>query len=68
MDYWGMEAAHIVAHDIGGAIAQRLAIFSPERLRSLTLIDVVSFDSWPSRRIKAHLYRRTIQLGQLLKG
>ncbi|MBS8227471.1 alpha/beta fold hydrolase [Vannielia litorea] len=50
LDHWGLEDAHIIAHDIGGAVAQRLAIFSQPRVRSLTLIDVVSFDSWPSKR------------------
>ncbi len=50
MGHWGLKDAHIIAHDIGGAIAQRYAVFSPERLRSLTLIDVCSFDSWPSKR------------------
>ncbi|WP_428526051.1 alpha/beta fold hydrolase [Roseibium sp.] len=50
MAHWRLERAHIIAHDIGGGVAQRLGVFSPERLRSLTMIDVVSFDSWPSRR------------------
>lgn len=50
MTLWGLDQAHIVSHDIGGAVAQRLAMFSPERLISLTLIDVCSFDSWPSKR------------------
>lgn len=47
---WGLEKAHIISHDIGGAVAQRFAVFLVERVLSLTLIDVVSFDSWPSRR------------------
>jgi pimeloyl-ACP methyl ester carboxylesterase len=48
--HWGLDTAHIISHDIGGAVAQRFSVFSPERVRSLTLIDVVSFDSWPSKR------------------
>ncbi len=48
--HWGLEQSHIVAHDIGGAIAQRFGIFNPDKVRSLTLIDTVSFDSWPSKR------------------
>ena len=48
MAHWGLAETHLVAHDIGGGVAQRFAIFHPERLRSLTLIDTVSFDSWPS--------------------
>ena len=50
MAHWGLDDVHVIAHDIGGAIAQRFAVFSPERVRSLTLIDVCSFDSWPSKR------------------
>ena len=55
MAHWGLNAAHIVAHDIGGGIAQRLAVFSPEKVRSLTLIDSVSFDSYPSKRTRQQM-------------
>jgi pimeloyl-ACP methyl ester carboxylesterase len=54
---WGLETAHIVAHDIGGGIAQRFAVFSPQRVRSLTLIDVVSYDSYPSKRTKEQMQK-----------
>lgn len=47
---WELESAHVVAHDIGGAVALRLACFHPERVRSLTVADPCSFDSWPSKR------------------
>ncbi|KAK7398402.1 hypothetical protein QQX98_012220 [Neonectria punicea] len=52
---WGLDSTHIVAHDIGGGIAQRLSVFSPQRVRSLTLIDVVSFDSYPLKRTKQQM-------------
>ncbi|MDQ0316141.1 alpha/beta fold hydrolase [Amorphus orientalis] len=55
MEAWSLDRAHIVAHDIGGAIAQRLAVFHPERIISLTLIDNVSFDSWPSPRTRQQI-------------
>lgn len=55
LEAWGLERAHIVAHDIGGAVAQRLAVFHPERIVSLTLIDNVSFDSWPSPRTRQQI-------------
>ncbi|KAK5048090.1 hypothetical protein LTR84_006280 [Exophiala bonariae] len=55
LEHWGLKQAHIVAHDIGGGIAQRLAIFSPQRVLSLTMIDVVSFDSYPSKRTKQQM-------------
>jgi pimeloyl-ACP methyl ester carboxylesterase len=54
----GVESAHIVAHDIGGGVAQRLGVLHPGRMRSLVLIDSVSFDSWPSERT-----RRQMQAG-----
>lgn len=48
LDAWDLQCPDVVGHDIGGAIALRLAIHAPGRLRSLTLIDPVSYDSWPS--------------------
>lgn len=50
MKHWSLDRTHIVAHDIGGAVAQRFSIFNPQSVKSLTLIDTVSFDSWPSKR------------------
>lgn len=55
LDHWGLRDVHVVAHDIGGAVAQRLGVFHPERVRSLTLIDCVSFDSYPSKRTKQQM-------------
>lgn len=55
LDFWGLDSAHLVAHDIGGGIAQRLGIFAPQRLRTLTMIDVVSYDSYPSPRTRAQM-------------
>lgn len=64
MDHWGLADAHIVAHDIGGAVAQRLGVFHRERVRSLTLIDTVSFDSWPSQRTREQMKAGIEQLTQ----
>ena len=50
LDHWGLDRFHLVAHDIGGGVAQRFGIQSPESLRTLTMIDVVSYDSYPSKR------------------
>ncbi|KAI9044778.1 alpha/beta fold hydrolase [Aspergillus affinis] len=69
--HWALDKAgstfHLVAHDIGGGIAQRFGTRSPRRLhlRSLTMIDVVSFDSYPSQRTKAQL---ELGLEQLMKA
>jgi len=54
-DVWNLKYAHVVAHDIGGGVAQHLGIHSPDRLRSLTMIDVVSYDSWPSKRTRQQM-------------
>jgi 2-hydroxymuconate-semialdehyde hydrolase len=43
----GMERPMVVGHDIGGAVAQILAVRHPERVGALCLVDSVSFDSWP---------------------
>ncbi|KAF4450261.1 hypothetical protein F53441_6543 [Fusarium austroafricanum] len=55
LELWGLEKTHVVAHDIGGGIAQRFSVFFPGRVLSLTLIDVVSFDSYPSKRTKQQM-------------
>lgn len=55
--HWGLDRAHVVAHDIGGAVAQRFCIFHPQNVKSLTLVDTVSFDSWPSKRTKEQMKR-----------
>ena len=47
MDRIGLESAVIVAHDIGGGVALRLATLFPSRVRKLCLINTVSYDSWP---------------------
>ncbi|KAI9904959.1 hypothetical protein N3K66_001488 [Trichothecium roseum] len=55
--HWGLAKGrfHLAAHDIGGGVAQRFAVESPGRLRSLTLVDVVSHDSYPSPRTREQM-------------
>lgn len=48
LDAWHLADANIVGHDIGGAVALILATTHPEHVSTLTLIDTVSYDSWPS--------------------
>lgn len=55
MDEWGLGSAHVVAHDIGGAVALRIAAFHAERVRSLTVADPCTFDSWPSPRTRQQM-------------
>ena len=55
LELWDTEDIHVISHDIGGGVAQQFAIQHPERVRSLTMIDVVSFDSWPSKRTQEQM-------------
>ncbi len=55
MDEWGLGSANVVAHDIGGSVALRIAAFHPGRVRSLTVADPCTFDSWPSPRTKQQM-------------
>ena len=48
LDHFGVERFTLVAHDIGGAIAQIFGTEHPARLEALILLDTVSYDSWPS--------------------
>ena len=45
-----VEELAIVGHDIGGGVAQLLAL--EDDLRALVLIDSISFDSWPIEGVK----------------
>ncbi len=47
MDALGVRRADVVAHDIGGGVAQLIAVNYPEKIRRLALLDSVCFDSWP---------------------
>lgn len=48
LDALGVEVAHVVAHDHGGAVAQLLAAEHPERIGRLVLSNVEAYDNWPS--------------------
>ena len=54
---------HLVGHDIGGGIAQILAVCHPELFRSLTMLNPVGYDFWPVQPIIA---MRTPILRQLI--
>ncbi|MEM5508733.1 alpha/beta hydrolase [Pseudoalteromonas sp. AS71] len=47
LDALGISKANIAAHDIGGGVAQLMAVNYPEKVNGLILIDSVCFDSWP---------------------
>lgn len=52
MDALGIRSANLVAHDIGGGVAQIIATQHPERINRLVLADAVCFDSWPIPEFK----------------
>ena len=65
MDALALEQVVIVAHDIGGAVAQYLTARYPERVRALILMDVVAFARhWPVRLVK---FLRMPLFGSLVK-
>jgi pimeloyl-ACP methyl ester carboxylesterase len=48
LDALGIERAHVVGHDHGGAVAQLLAAEHPTRVDRLVLADAEAYDNWPS--------------------
>ena len=48
----GINYACVVGHDIGGAVAQIVAIRHPQRVSRLGLISSAAFDAWPPREVK----------------
>lgn len=47
MEKLGIERAAVIAHDIGGGVALRLATLFPQRVERLCLLNTVCYDSWP---------------------
>src|SRR5262245_33447294 len=42
----------VVGHDIGGAVAQMLALDGAVDVRTLVLLDVACFEAWPAERVR----------------
>ncbi|MEO7962289.1 MAG: alpha/beta hydrolase [Gemmatimonadaceae bacterium] len=64
LDALRINYATIVGHDLGGGVAQWLAVRHPARVSRLCLIDSVAFDAWPGREVK--LARATMPLTRFL--
>ena len=47
------EGAVVVGHDLGGGVAQILAVRQPELVRGLVLANAICYDSWPIPSVKA---------------
>jgi pimeloyl-ACP methyl ester carboxylesterase len=52
MDALGIQQACVVGHDLGGGVAQAMAIHAPARVTRLALIDSVAFTGWPTRDVR----------------
>ena len=48
----GIERAVLVGHEIGGGVAQILAVRRPDLIQGIVLIDSVALDSWPVGMVK----------------
>jgi pimeloyl-ACP methyl ester carboxylesterase len=51
-DTLGINEACVVGHDVGGGVAQAIAVRYPDRVSRLCLIDSVAFDRWPRRELR----------------
>lgn len=60
LDALGINYACVIGHDLGGGIAQSMAIRHPTRVSRLCLIDSVAFDDWPVQEVK--IARATLPL------
>ena len=52
LDALGIASACVVGHDLGGGVAQSLALHWPARVTRLGLVDSVAFDGWPTRDVR----------------
>src|SRR4249919_1228542 len=52
MDALGIARACVVGHELGGGVAQAMAIDAPTRVSRLALVDSVAFSGWPSRDVR----------------
>lgn len=53
LDALGIARATVVGHDIGGGVAQLLAVRHSERVSRLGLVNAVCYDVWPIPEMKA---------------
>ncbi|MCI2237699.1 alpha/beta fold hydrolase [Paenibacillus sp. TRM 82003] len=55
--HWDLDAPHVVAHDVGGAVALRAHLLHGARCASLALVDAVALAPWGSpffRLVREH--------------
>lgn len=64
MRHVGLERAVVVGHDLGGGVAQILAVRHPSLVGGLVLTNAITHDSWPIPSVKA--LRATAELSEHL--
>lgn len=52
LDALGINFACVAGHDVGGGVAQLMAVRWPHRVSRLALVDSVAYDGWPTRDVK----------------
>jgi pimeloyl-ACP methyl ester carboxylesterase len=55
LDALGIDQAHVVGHDHGGATCLLLMGSAPQRLRSVVLTNIEAYDGWPSDEERIYL-------------
>jgi pimeloyl-ACP methyl ester carboxylesterase len=52
-DQLGIRSACVAGHDLGGGVAQWMAVRHPGRVSRMCLVDSVGFDDWPATILRA---------------
>jgi pimeloyl-ACP methyl ester carboxylesterase len=52
LDQLGITVACVVGHDVGGGIAQSMAVRYPQRISRLCLVNSVGFADWPTFNVR----------------
>lgn len=52
LDKLGIEKLHVVAHDVGGGVAQIMSVVRPGALLSVSLLNAVAYDFWPVQLLR----------------
>ena len=52
LDALGINYACVVGHDVGGGVAEMLAVRWPARVSRLALVNSIAYDEWPVREVK----------------
>ncbi|MGZ8415263.1 MAG: alpha/beta fold hydrolase [Gemmatirosa sp.] len=52
LDVLGINFACVVGHELGGGVAQAMAVRWPARVAHLGLVSAVAYDCWPARELR----------------